>query len=153
MVREIYSFFCRGHIFFFGNLHGPKNLRPAAITIFVNMPGICVVLPYNIIQMRSRIVRSGMVSGIRLRLGEGLSGASQKGQTTIGLGGHGLWCQPIAERRRGGMGTHRASSHLRKKANLVGEIKSLNGVGETTAVWDVRSETSRRQGNVNMGDK
>ena len=58
-----------------------------------------------------------------------MSRASPKGQTTIGLKGRGLWCQPIKGRRRGGMGTHRASSHLRKEANLVGVNQELERSG------------------------
>jgi hypothetical protein len=70
LVREsVPLFFFRSRVLVFGSLHGSENLRPAAVTIFVDGPRVCVVIPY--IWTRSRIVRSGIVSGIRVRLGEG----------------------------------------------------------------------------------
>ena len=97
----------------FGSLHGSENLRPAVVTIFVDGPGTCVVLPY--IRTRSRIVRSGVVSGIQGRLREGMSCASPEGQRTIGLEG-----VPIQGRHRGGSATNRAGRHLRKNIISLG---------------------------------
>ena len=112
------TIFFRGHNLFFGGLHGSENLRAAAVTTFVDGSGICIVVPY--IRTCSRIVRSGMRSGIRGRLGEGMSCASPGGQRTIGIGRCGLEGVPIQGRRRGGTGTNRAGRHLRKNAISLG---------------------------------
>ena len=57
------TIFFRTCVLVFDSLHGSENLRAAAITIFIDGSSICVVVPY--IRMRSRIVRSDMVSEIR----------------------------------------------------------------------------------------